>query len=164
MVYILTDSFQVSTPLDETWNFFSRAENLPDITPPWLDFTIRTPRPIDIREDARLDYTIRWLGIPIHWRTRIIDWTPPRQFIDLQIAGPYTLWHHQHTFRRARNGGTRCHDRVHYRLPGGWLVAPVHALVVRRQLAEIFRFRRRAIAERLGWVRALQPDVRIRRV
>ena len=44
------------------------------------------------------------------------------------------------------------------------LAPVVHGLVVRKQLMEIFRFRRRVIAQELGWVRALQDDVVINRL
>jgi hypothetical protein len=37
----------------------------------------------------------------------------------------------------------------------------VHSLVVKRQLTENFRFRRKVIAQEVGWVRAVQEDVRI---
>lgn len=46
----------------------------------------------------------------------------------------------------------------------GWLALPVQQLIVRKQLLEIFRFRRKVIADRQGWVRALQDDVRIQRL
>jgi hypothetical protein len=36
--------------------------------------------------------------------------------------------------------------------------------VVNGQLLEILRFRRRVIGEQLGWVRAVRPDVQIRRL
>jgi ligand-binding SRPBCC domain-containing protein len=118
--------------------------------------------PVKIGPEALLDYTLRWMGLPIRWRTRIIDWQPPRSFIDLQIKGPYTLWHHQHTFTAVADG-TDCVDRVIYKLPMGWIGRPAHGLV-RRQLLDIFRFRRKVIGERLGWVRAVQEDVQIRRL
>jgi ligand-binding SRPBCC domain-containing protein len=162
--YELTDAFEVRSDPATTWSFFSSADNLAAITPPWLRFTVRAPRPITIRHDAVLDYTIRWLGLPIRWRTRIIDWSPPRQFIDLQVRGPYAVWHHQHTFEPGAGGGVECRDRVVYALPVAPLAPAVHALFVRRQLLEIFGFRRRVIAERLGWVRAVQADVAIRRL
>lgn len=163
MFYELTDAFIVDADLQETWKFFSSAENLPRITPPWLAFSIQTPRPIVIGDGALLDYTIRWMGLPIRWRTRIIDWTPPRQFIDLQLRGPYAVWHHQHTFSDSE-AGVECRDRVLYKLPGSVLAAPVHEIIVRRQLLGIFRFRRRVIGDVLGWRKALQPDVAIRRI
>jgi len=161
MFYELTDHFVVRADLDTTWDFFSRAENLPAITPPWLKFTIKTPEPITIEQDALLDYTISWMGVPIHWRTKIIDWTPKRQFVDLQLRGPYVLWHHQHTFV-STDEGTVCTDRVMYKLPVPGISRVAHVLMIKPQLLEIFRYRRKVITERLGWVRALQDDVTIK--
>jgi ligand-binding SRPBCC domain-containing protein len=163
MYYELTDHFVVKSDPDKTWDFFSRAENLPRITPPWLSFEVRTPGSIEIRDGTLLDYTIRWMGVPVRWRTRIIDWSPPRQFIDLQLRGPYALWHHQHVFEPVEDG-VSCRDRVLYKLPAGPLGRVAHAAMVKRQLTEIFRFRRKVIADELGWVRAVQDDVRITRV
>ncbi|MDB5295452.1 MAG: CDP-paratose 2-epimerase, partial [Phycisphaerales bacterium] len=59
MYYELTDHFVVAAGPDATWDFFSTAENLPAITPPWMRFTIRTPAPVTIGQDAIFDYTIR---------------------------------------------------------------------------------------------------------
>jgi ligand-binding SRPBCC domain-containing protein len=165
MYYELTDHFDVAADLERCWRFFGSAENLPLITPPWLKFTIAIPPPARvpaIEQDATLDYTIRWLGIPVRWRTKIIDWSPPRQFVDLQIRGPYVLWHHQHRFEPIDGGGVRCFDRVIYQLPVPLVRRVVHAAVVRRQLCEIFRYRRRIIGEHLGGFRAVQEDVEIR--
>ena len=160
MYYELTDRFQVSSGIDRVWSFFSAAENLPLITPPWLRFQVRTQESSAIRQDFILDYTIRWLGVPVRWRTKIIDWSPPRQFIDLQVRGPYALWLHQHTFTETADG-VECRDRVVYRLPVPVVGRVVHAAVVRRQLLDIFRFRRKVVGEHLGWVRAVQEDVEI---
>src|SRR5215207_2008382 len=153
MFYELTDHFEVAAGIERCWQFFGSAENLPLITPPWLNFRIamRTPLPA-IAQDAVLDYTIRWMGVPVKWRTKIIDWSPPRQFLDLQIRGPYALWHHQHRFEpidgAGRAGGAgargvRCFDRVIYQLPVPLVRHVVHAAVVRKQLLEIFRYRRK---------------------
>ena len=163
MHYELTDQFIVRSDLKTSWDFFSRADNLALVTPPWLAFEVRTPGSIEMRRDTLLDYTIRWMGVPVKWRTKIIDWSPPRQFIAMQLRGPYALWLHQHTFTETGDG-TECSDRVIYRLPVPLVGRPVHAAVVGRQLREIFRFRRKVIGERLGWVRAVQEDVLIRSV
>ena len=162
--YELTDSFHVAADLQACWNFFGTAENLPLITPPWLEFTLAMPTPLPaIEQDATLDYTIRWAGVPVRWRTKIIDWSPPRQFVDLQIRGPYRLWHHQHRFEPSEDGqGVRCFDRVIYALPVPIVGRVVHATVVRRQLLEIFRYRRKVIGQNLGMSRVLQDDVEIR--
>jgi ligand-binding SRPBCC domain-containing protein len=163
MHYELVDSFEVGADLDRAWRFFGTAENLPKITPPWLRFTLETPGAGPIGQDSILDYTIRWMGIPVKWRTQIIDWSPPRQFVDLQVRGPYALWHHQHRFE-ATSGGVACFDRVIYKLPLPIVGSIVHATMVKRQLLEIFRYRRMVIGEHLGGIRPLQEDVRIARL
>jgi ligand-binding SRPBCC domain-containing protein len=158
----LTDHFEVAADPWRCWAFFATVDNLPLITPPWLNFRIVRGGGVAIAQGALLDYTIRWMGLPVKWRTKIVDWAPPRQFIDLQVRGPYALWMHQHTFGPTPGGGTECRDRVVYRLPLPAVGRLVHAAVVRRQLLEIFRFRRKVIAEHLGWVRAAQGDVEIK--
>lgn len=155
MHYCLTDAFVVAADPGQTWGFFCDARNLPVITPPSLRFTNRSPDPA-VHEGAVLDYTIRWAGIPIRWRTLIIDFTPPRQFIDLQIRGPYAMWHHQHTFA-PHERGTLCRDRVFYRLRLGTIGRLIHAAIVRRQLLEIFHYRREVVGTRLGTLQPLQP-------
>jgi ligand-binding SRPBCC domain-containing protein len=163
MHYELTDHFIVRAGIEETWSFFSDARNLPRITPAWLKFTVDAPGEVRLGQDSMIEYTIRWMGVPVRWKTRIIDWTPPRQFIDLQIKGPYALWHHQHTYA-AGEEGTICTDRVLYKLPG-WLIGrATHAMVVRRQLLAIFRHRRQFVGGQLGWVRGVRDDVEIRAI
>jgi hypothetical protein len=160
VVYELTDEFVVKADLSRTWEFFSRFQNLSRITPPWLGFRNVTV-PDRIESGSLMDHTIRWAGLPVRWRTRIIDRDPPRHFVDLQLRGPYAMWHHRHAFTEVADG-TRCEDRVLYRLPLGPLGRAIHALVVRKQLAEIFTYRRQVIGDNLGWVRAIQPTVAIR--
>ena len=45
--------------------------------------------------------------IPIRWLTRIEVWEPGARFVDVQIRGPYRLWHHTHTFERPRRRHAR---------------------------------------------------------
>jgi len=158
MYHQLSDCFEVASSPEKTWAFFSQAENLPKITPPWLKFTLVDCPKIQLH--TQLNYTIRWAGVPIKWKTLIIDWQPPIKFIDLQIRGPYHLWHHQHTFTPTPNG-VLCTDRVIYKLPVPIMRMIVYPLIVKPQLLEIFRFRRKVIAENLGWVRAIQEDAEV---
>ncbi|HWA99373.1 MAG TPA: SRPBCC family protein, partial [Pirellulales bacterium] len=85
-------------------------------------------------------------GIPLRWRSRIENFEPPFQFVDVQVRGPYRRWRHEHRFEPV-DGGTRCIDLVDYEVPGGRLV---HALFVRRDLMKIFAFRQQKLRERFG--------------
>ena len=78
---------------DEVFPFFADARNLDTLTPPWVHFKILTSTPIAMRPGALIDYRLRVHGIPIGWRTEIVEWNPPLRFADVQLRGPYTLWH-----------------------------------------------------------------------
>ena len=85
----------------------------------------------------------------MRWRTRIVVWEPDRRFVDEQVRGPYALWHHTHTFEPHAEG-TLMRDRVRYRLPLGLAGAVAHLAFVRRDLEQIFDFRRDEVERRLG--------------
>lgn len=137
----------VPRPVGEVFEFFSKAENLERITPPWLGFEIRTPLPIAMKEGTLIDYRIALLGIPMRWKTRIDVWEPGVRFVDRQLSGPYALWRHLHEFEEVP-GGTRMRDVVVYDLPLGPLGTFAHVAFVKRQLTTIFDYRYEAI-ERL---------------
>ncbi len=149
----------------EAFSIFENPYNLAAITPPWLRFRIVTPERIEMRKGAGIDYTIRWLGVPVRWRTLITGYDPPNSFVDEQMRGPYVLWRHLHTFEETQ-GGTLISDQVTYKLPFGILGNLAHALLIRRQLIGIFRYRQAAIAAMLSGgeplaIRAGEPSVSV---
>jgi ligand-binding SRPBCC domain-containing protein len=52
--YTLHREMWVPHPLPVVFDFFSRAENLQQITPPWMLFRILTPSPIVMKPGATL--------------------------------------------------------------------------------------------------------------
>ncbi|MEO8727205.1 MAG: SRPBCC family protein [Acidobacteriaceae bacterium] len=139
----------VPPPLDEVFAFFADARNLEVLTPPWLRFRIRTPEPIKMSSGTRIEYHINWHGVPLRWKTEIARWEPPFRFEDMQIKGPYRVWHHTHQFKSMMEG-TQISDVVHYALPFGIVGRLVHAISVRRNLEQIFDYRRKKIRELFG--------------
>ena len=132
----------------DVFPFFADAQNLEAITPPWLGFRIVTPRPIDMREGTLIEYRLRLRGVPLRWLTRIEVWEPGRRFVDRQIRGPYSLWHHTHEFAPDGSGGTLMTDTVRYALPLGPLGELARRGFVARDLARIFDFRAAEISRR----------------
>jgi ligand-binding SRPBCC domain-containing protein len=145
--HLLARSQHVPAPPVDVFEFFSDARNLEAITPPWLRFSVLTPGPIEMRPGALIEYRLALHRVPVRWLTRIEEWDPGRSFVDMQVRGPYRLWHHTHTFA-ARDGGTLVGDRVHYALPLGPLGTLAHAAFVRRDLERIFAHRHAVIAQR----------------
>ncbi|HTK82774.1 MAG TPA: SRPBCC family protein [Bacteroidota bacterium] len=134
----------VPVPLEEVFAFFSNPENLRELTPVNLGFSILTPGNIVMACGAVIDYRIRVGGFPVRWRTVISEYDPPRRFVDVQGRGPYSYWKHTHTFT-ALPEGTLIEDDVEYALPLGIFGQIVRHLFVRRQLEKIFSFRSQTI-------------------
>lgn len=144
MSYRLEKSVWVPETIANVFDFFSDAGNLELLTPPWLGFTIVTPRPIAMHEGTRINYRISLRGIPMGWESEITVWKPPFEFVDEQIRGPYRRWHHRHTFT-PQNNGTLVTDEVTYDVLGG---AIVNRLFVRGELEKIFAFREETLRKR----------------
>jgi hypothetical protein len=141
------DSIQfINKPIEDVFEFFSNPDNLSVITPPKLGFKILTPTPIKMSIGRLIDYKIYLMGIPIHWRTLITDFDPPHTFIDQQIKGPYTIWHHTHTFQNV-DGGVEIKDRVVYSIPFSILGRILNFLWIRKDLENIFNYRKKVIDE-----------------
>lgn len=145
-MYSLRQTQQIDAPLEEVFAFFSDPANLAKLTPPWLRFRIHGSRPAALFEGSRIEYRIRWAIFRLRWVTRITRWQPGREFQDVQEEGPYKTWVHTHRFSR-RGSAVEMDDQVEYELPFGFLGRLAHALRVRRQLEEIFAYRRRIVAE-----------------
>ncbi|MDA0163566.1 SRPBCC family protein [Solirubrobacter ginsenosidimutans] len=126
----------------EVFPFFADAGNLEAITPPWLAFRVITPRPIELRVGALIEYRLTLHRLPISWLTRIEAWEPGVRFVDAQLSGPYKLWHHTHEFEPDGAHHTLMRDTVRYALPLAPLSAIAHRAFVARDLQRIFDHRR----------------------
>ncbi len=146
-VFELRREIDIPAELGTVFSFFSTPENLAAITPASVGFQVLTPSPIRMGEGAVFDYVVRAMGVPVRWTTLITEFSSPRKFVDIQLKGPCSFWHHTHEFSELPDGKTRMGDHVRYVLPFGPLGA-LMAPVVKRQLDHIFDYRARAIAER----------------
>jgi ligand-binding SRPBCC domain-containing protein len=144
--HILTRKLTLGLPRKEVFDFFADAGNLERITPPELNFHIITPQPIDIKQDALIDYRLKLRGLHLTWRTIISLWNPPFEFVDKALKSPYKQWIHRHTFTELETNKTLIGDEVRYRLP----VEPFGDLAhwfVRRELDYIFDYRQKTVGE-----------------
>jgi ligand-binding SRPBCC domain-containing protein len=140
---------------EEVFPFFAEARNLEQITPPLLGFDVITPGPIEMHVGTLIEYRLRVHRIPLSWLTSIQAWEPPHRFVDMQVRGPYALWHHTHTFQATADGATLMRDTVRYSVGFGPLGELADRLFVARDVAAIFDFRTQAVpallADRARW-------------
>lgn len=145
--HVFRSSMCLPLKIQDVFSFFSDAMNLEMITPPELCFRVTTPTPIEIGEGTLIDYRLRLFGVPFNWRARITKWSPPLQFVDEQILGPYERWVHIHSFKD-ENGTTKIIDKIHFQLPI-WPFGEMGYPIIYALLKRIFRYRRNAIRQRL---------------
>jgi len=147
-IYKLETTQVVNTSLHACWEFFSSPKNLSKITPPSLDFVIKSDLPEKMYAGMMIEYRVRpMLGIPVTWLTEITYMKEMKYFADEQRVGPYAIWHHEHFFEEISSDQVRMRDLIHYRLPLSPLSDIIHPVIVKPQLDAIFDFRQKAVDE-----------------
>src|SRR3954471_5556729 len=147
-IHVLERQQFLTRPPQESFPFFGDALNLEAITPPWLGFRVVTPQ-IEMAPGTLIEYRLRLHGVPTRWRPTMPVWAPPRRFVDVQLSGPYRMWHHTHDFSPTPGGGTLMTDTVRYALPFGPLGELAHRMLVRRDLERVFDYRGRAVLHKV---------------
>jgi ligand-binding SRPBCC domain-containing protein len=146
--HVLEARVWLARPRLEVFAFFADPRNLLRLTPPRLGLTLRTDR-ATLAAGAVLDFRIRWLGVPLRWRSYVREYDPPYRFVDVQVRGPWARWEHRHLFLE-EGGGTWVEDRVTYRLPLAGLGRLAHRLLVQRQLRALWAYRQSRLGELLA--------------
>ena len=141
-IYTIDKQILVRAPQAEVWTFFSKPQNLLEITPAYMNFRIvHCPEAAEIFTGMLIEYRVSpVLRMPLKWITEIKDVDPGSRFMDTQRDGPYALWEHTHTFKTTAEG-TLMYDHIKYALPMGPLGTFAHSLFVRRQLESLFEYR-----------------------
>jgi ligand-binding SRPBCC domain-containing protein len=112
-VHVLQREQRLPAATDVVFPFFADAANLEAITPPLLRFRVVTPGPIEMGAGTFIQYALRLRGLPVRWDTLIQAWEPPHRFVDVQVRGPYRLWHHTHELEPLDGGSaTLMRDNV----------------------------------------------------
>lgn len=146
-IYKIETVQHINTTIEECWDFFSSPKNLQTITPDNMSFVIQDFDEKRMYPGQIITYTLKpLLGIKVSWVTEITVAKENEYFIDIQLFGPYTLWHHKHFFEPTETG-VKMTDIVHYALPFGFLGRIMNKLVVENKVKAIFDYRRNKIEE-----------------
>jgi ligand-binding SRPBCC domain-containing protein len=153
-IHLLLREQRFEAPPEAVFGFFADARNLEAITPPLLRFRLLTPEPVVMGVGTFLQYALRVHGVPVRWDTLIQAWEPPWRFVDVQVRGPYRLWHHTHELTAVDGGAaTLMRDTVRYAVGFGGPGEIARRTVVRRDLEAIFAFRSERVPSLVAAVR-----------
>lgn len=129
----------ISAPIERVFHFHDDTRNLLRITPPSIKVSIETMGKPGLGYEVVLK--VRQFGIfTMRWKVRITEYVPPALMSDEQVSGPFAYWKQTRRLREV-DGGTELTDIVEYRPPFGVLGRIANALVIRRQVLEMFAYR-----------------------
>lgn len=142
-IYQFQRTQELSTSVEEAWNFIKDPSNLKEITPDYMDFKITSNLlSKEIYPGMIISYKVKpILRLPMTWVTEITHVEKHKFFVDEQRKGPYKMWHHEHKLEQTKNGVLMT-DLITYEPPMGFLGRIANTLFIKKQLKEIFEFRR----------------------
>ena len=134
--------------LEEAWQFFSRPENLGQITPPEMNFKVLSDLlSVPMYAGMVIRYRLTpLLGIPASWVTEITQVNEPFYFVDEQRFGPYRYWHHEHHFE-IKDDGILMTDLLHYVVPFGFIGKWIDKWLISKKINQIFAYRKNILAK-----------------
>ncbi|WP_111684052.1 SRPBCC family protein [Winogradskyella tangerina] len=149
-IYTLHKKQHLPISVDEAWEFLSNPRNLKVITPDYMSFDILSGADRPLYAGQVIQYKVTpLLGIKTKWVSEITHVEPKKYFVDVQLYGPYALWHHKH-FINEIEGGVEMEDIIDYKVPLGILGQMVHPFLVKPKLEEIFNYRTKKLEELFG--------------
>lgn len=129
---------------EEIFPFFSDVHNLERLTPPDLHFRLLSTSSDKVGEGSEFEYKLKVKGVPIHWTSKIIAWSPSDYFIDNQERGPFSKWYHLHTFSDLAYG-TLLADHIDFSIPLGAMGFGATSWIVLPDLHRTFNHRQKTI-------------------
>ena len=149
-IYTLHKSQKLPITLDTAWEFLSNPRNLKIITPDYMSFNIVSNVDKSLYTGQIIQYIVTpLLGIKTKWVSEITHIEDKKYFVDVQMYGPYALWHHKH-FIKEIEGGVEMEDIIDYKVPFGFLGQLVQPILVKPKLEEIFNYRTTKLEELFG--------------
>ncbi len=119
---------------------------LPDaferLVPPWEN--AKVIQKADISEiGSRAIIETKILGfIPSRWVAEHTKYDPPRMFEDVQIAGPFKSWRHQHIVKPHEDGAV-LRDEIEYEPPLAFLGTAMTPIIITPKIEKMFEYRHR---------------------
>ena len=149
-IYTLHKTQKLPISPEKAWKFLSNPRNLKIITPDYMSFNIVSPIDRPLYTGQIIQYIVTpLLGIKTKWVSEITHIEDKKYFVDEQMYGPYSLWHHKH-FIKEIEGGVEMEDIINYKVPLGILGQIMHPILVKPKLEEIFSYRQKKLIELFG--------------
>ena len=140
--FILNYSCIIDAATLDVYQFHTDTNNLPLITPPWIDVEIlRMDNPM--KEGSVVELKIKRFGLPSIWKMQIEKQLCPQTVVDKMLIGPFKSFRHERVFTAITDTQTRMDECISLVLPLGMLGAMAFP-IVKMDMDKMFGFRHSA--------------------
>lgn len=133
--------FAVRAEASRVREFHFDPRSLERISPPFIPIRFRT-LPVQLKQGARLEFTLYLGPLPVHWQARIEE-VSESGFVDHQEVGPFRSWIHRHEFIPVGVGQCEVRDSI-VAIPGTGLRNRLVCRLMWHGLPVLFAWRQRA--------------------
>jgi ligand-binding SRPBCC domain-containing protein len=131
----------IKAPPERVFAFHLLPDALERLVPPWEKVRVIQKADISrIGSRAIIETTVFAL-FHVRWVAEHVLYDPPREFEDVQIAGPFKGWRHRHIVRPHAEEGAILRDEIEYELPLGVVAAVFAPFLIERRLEKLFNYR-----------------------
>jgi ligand-binding SRPBCC domain-containing protein len=134
----------VPAPPEEVFAFLADPSHLPRCTPPEYELSVDKQSTVRLAQDSWLTYSFRALGWRFTVRSHYLDWVENHRYATIHQRGPFSFWHHLHSFERM-GSGTLITEKLVFRLRFAFLGSAAGYPLVAGRLERAFRYRAAAI-------------------
>jgi ligand-binding SRPBCC domain-containing protein len=158
-LYQLRSKQSLPISKQKAWDFLSQPKNLKVITPEHMGFHILAGGDKPMFPGQIIQYKVSpFPGFTTKWVSEITQVEYGNYFVDVQLFGPYALWHHKH-FIHEIEGGVVMEDIIDYKIPLGILGQMAHPIIVKKQLKQIFKFREEKLTNLFGTMENMPSEL-----
>jgi hypothetical protein len=143
-----TFSTTLSHPVETVFSWHTRPGALTRLTPPWEDVELLSTTG-GIEDGDRVRLRMKRGPVDLTWEVEHRDYVENRQFVDVQVKGPFQSWVHTHRFSPSEGGGTVMEDVVEWEPPLGAATEFFATHLVEKEMRRAFAFRHRRLAHDL---------------
>ena len=126
---VVTSRSWVAAPVPTVFAFFDDPANLARLMPPPVRIRLVAVDPTPPRPGSVFEFRYGLGPIQRSWTVRLLERVEGALFVDETVSGPMARFHHAHSFRPSRGGGTWIVDRIDFHVgPNGSFGAVVDAV------------------------------------
>jgi ligand-binding SRPBCC domain-containing protein len=138
----------IPVPVQAVWDFHMDPRNLARVTPHGSWVRVVTPEPrLELNAEITVEIKLMHL-VPVKMTNRIIVFDPLKQFVDVQVRGPFYHFRHEHRFREVEGGGCRLTDTVELE-SRGFLGRMMDSTIAKHEVEHLLKVRHQKTAEML---------------